>query len=94
MIDRTRSGEMPMSAGCRLGADTFTAQVDAGGIAIRPAGPTGFAINGDPVTLASVVYGGRPIADVEAQGALTLTGNRAAAERFVTLFPLPAKVSG
>jgi DNA-binding HxlR family transcriptional regulator len=95
MIDRTRSGGMPMTVGFRLGADIFAAQVDAGGIAIHRGEPVGdLVIDSDPMTLASVVYGGRPFADAEAAGALTLSGNRAAAERFVTLFPLPAKVSG
>lgn len=43
------------------------------------------------MTLASVVYGGRPIADAEGAGVLTVAGNRALAEAFVTLFPLPDK---
>jgi hypothetical protein len=43
------------------------------------------------MTLASIVYGGRPIADAEASGGLTVTGDRALAERYVTLFPLPQK---
>jgi DNA-binding HxlR family transcriptional regulator len=46
----------------------------------------------DPMTMASVVYGGRPIADAEAAGALRISGDRALAERFVTLFVLPPKI--
>ena len=45
----------------------------------------------DPMTLASVVYGKRPIEDAEAAGELALTGDRALARRFVDLFELPAK---
>ena len=47
----------------------------------------------DPMTLASVVYGGRPVADAEACGTLAITGDRALAERFVTLFVLPPKAA-
>lgn len=94
MIDRTRSGDLPMTASFRLGADTFVARVDADGIAIRRDEPAGdFTIESDAATLASVVYGGRPLADAEAGGALTISGTRALAERFVSLFPLPAKVA-
>lgn len=43
--------------------------------------------------LAAFVYGGVPLAELEAQGALTVTGDRAAAEHFRTLFPLPPKLA-
>ena len=94
MIDRSRSGAFGATVGFRFGAETFVAVVDAGGIAIRRGDPDGTAVlfDTDPMTLASVVYGGRPIADAESAAALTLSGDRALAERFVTLFPLPAKL--
>jgi hypothetical protein len=41
---------------------------------------------------ASVVYGGRREADAEAEGKLTLTGDRQLFDRFVTWFPLPEKI--
>ena len=44
-----------------------------------------------PATIAAAVYGGVPLAELEAQGALGIEGDRALAERFVTLFPLPPK---
>lgn len=95
MIDRSRSGGFDARVGFRLGDDVFEAAVDRSGIAIRRVdhlhAPVVFAT--DPMTLASLVYGGRPFADAEAAGALTLTGDRALAERFVTLFPLPPKIS-
>ena len=79
--------------GFTLGSEHFRATLEAGEIAIRrgeQAADVHFAT--DPMTLASVVYGGRPIADAEAAGALTITGDRALAERFVTLFVLPEKL--
>ena len=95
MIDRSRSGDIPMTVGFRLGNDRFVSRIDAAGIAIRRDDPTGdLVIESDPMTLATVVYGGEPIAEAEAKGALTLGGNRALADRFVTLFPLPAKLEG
>ncbi len=94
MIDRTRSGAFDATVGFRFGSEAFVARMDLDGIAIRradrPAGDVVF--DTDAPTLASVIYGGRPIADAESAGALTLTGDRALAETFVTLFPLPAKL--
>ena len=96
MIDRTRSGAFGAKIGFRFGPDAFVAVVDESGIAIRraedPAAGTQVQFDTDPATLASVVYGGRPIADAEAAGTLRISGDRTLAERFVTLFPLPAKL--
>lgn len=92
MISAERSAGMDASVGFRLGAESFLARLADGGIVIRREEPSGDVVfDSDPVTMASIVYGGRPIADAEDAGALTLTGDRALAERFVTLFPLPAK---
>jgi hypothetical protein len=44
------------------------------------------------MSLASVVYGGRRLADAEAEGELTLTGDRQLFDRFVTWFSLPEKI--
>lgn len=48
---------------------------------------------GAPVAVPQFVYGKRPLADMEAEGGLTVTGDRAAAERFQTWFGLPDKAS-
>ena len=94
MIDRGRSGAFAATVGFVLGDETFAAVVDASGIVVRRGEPTGDVVFAtDPVTLASVVYGGRPIADAEGAGALHVTGNRTLAEHFVTLFPLPPKLT-
>lgn len=94
MIDRSRSADLDSSVGFRLGEDTFLTRVNVGGISIRRGDPAADVVFvTDPVTLASIVYGGRPIADAEHAGVLQIEGNRVLAERFVTLFPLPAKIS-
>ena len=94
MIDRSRSGAFDATVGFRFGSEAFVARVDAQGIAITRADVAhgDVVFDTDPPTLASVIYGGRPIADAEGAGALTLSGDRALAETFVTLFPLPAKL--
>lgn len=93
MLSAKRAGGLAATIGFRLGAETFLGRIEDGEIAIRREDPAGaeLVFETDPVTLASVVYGGRPIADAEASGALTVTGDRALAERYVTLFPLPEK---
>lgn len=94
MIDRSRSGAFDASVGFRFGEEGFFAVVDANGITVRRGDPVGDVIFiTDPVTLASVVYGGRPIADAEAAGALRIEGDSGLAEMFVTLFPLPPKTT-
>ena len=50
-------------------------------------------ITGDPRMFASVTYGGRPFADAVATGDLRVTGDHAAAERFLSLYTLPPTVS-
>lgn len=95
MIDRRRSGDRPMAVGFRFGPERFVALVDADGIAINREEPDGVdaVAETDPMTLASIVYGGRPIEDAESAGAFVLTGDRAAFAHFATLFPLPAKIA-
>ena len=53
--------------GFRLGADPFVARLAADEIAIRREDPVGTALtlSGEPTTIASIVYGGRPVEDAE-----------------------------
>src|SRR5438034_164906 len=51
----------------------------------------GLVFTGPAPAIAGAVYGGVPIAALEAEGALQVEGDRALAARFVTLFPLPPK---
>jgi DNA-binding HxlR family transcriptional regulator len=94
MIDRTKSGSVNRTIGFRLGEEGFVARVDAAGIAIRRASPVegDVIFASDPMTMASIVYGGRPIADAEGANVLTVEGDRALAETYVRLFPLPPKM--
>ncbi|OJH33723.1 transcriptional regulator [Cystobacter ferrugineus] len=94
MLAPERAAGLQATVGFRCGEQSFVARLDAEGLAISRGEPVDpdVSFEGDPMTLASVVYGGRPIADAEAAGALRVGGHRALARRFVTLFPLPAKV--
>ena len=89
------TGGGDFTAGFRLGRDTFVARLGEG-IAIERADPDGadvvFSAASAPI-LAAFVYGGVPLAELEAQGALAVTGDRALAARFRTFFPLPAKLA-
>jgi hypothetical protein len=48
---------------------------------------------GTAPTVAAAIYGGVPLEVLEADGALRIEGDRALAERFTTLFPLPPKAA-
>jgi len=42
--------------------------------------------------IAAAVYGGEPLDALEAAGGISIAGDRALAERFTGLFPLPEKL--
>jgi DNA-binding HxlR family transcriptional regulator len=46
-------------------------------------------IDGEPGTLAAILWHGRDLAQAERTGAVTITGSRRAAKRFLRRFPLP-----
>ena len=88
------AGGAKMTVGFRLGVETFLAVLTPDEIAIRRADP-------DPAELvwiaeqhaiAAVIYGGYPLADALADGSIRLVGDVALAERYIKLFPLPAKL--
>jgi DNA-binding HxlR family transcriptional regulator/putative sterol carrier protein len=95
MLDAKRAKGLEASIGLRLGNDTFVARVHGGEITIRrsPLDGVDATLSGEATALASVVYGGRSFAEVEADGALTVEGDRGLAKRFVTLFRLPPRVT-
>lgn len=78
----------------RVGRDTFTARLVDGTLDLR-AGPHGTpdaTLTSDVPTLGGVIFGGLPLDAAEADGLLTVTGDRDLAARYVTLFPLPPTV--
>ena len=75
----------------RLGDDRFRIDVaDDEMTAARGDAPgADVTIDTDPDTIGAVLWGDRSLADAQRAGALTITGDKATAERFVHLFPVP-----
>jgi hypothetical protein len=75
----------------RLGEQTFRAEVSGGEFEIvageSPAPDA--VITADVGTVLAVAHGRADLGDAEAAGALTIDGDREAAEHFLRLFPLP-----
>jgi DNA-binding HxlR family transcriptional regulator len=92
MIDAERAAGLDMRIAFRFGAESFVGTIRDGGFTVvrEDIAQADFTVTGDPRALAGAVYGGQPIAALEAAGVLAIEGDRAALARFVTLFPLPA----
>jgi DNA-binding HxlR family transcriptional regulator len=96
MLDRRIAAARPMTAGFRLGPDRFLVRIDRKGAAVRRADPgrADLVMTGEARSVAASVYGGVPLAELERAGLLKVEGDRALAQLFVTLFPLPPKIGG
>ncbi len=94
MFEPARARYLRLEAGFRLGREEFRVRIADRRIEVERAPPErpDFVIAAAPPAIAAAVYGGVALAPLEADGALALEGDRRLAERFVTLFPLPAKV--
>ena len=93
MGDPARMQGLEARIGFRIGAETFRVEI-AGGRMTAERGPVegvDLVLTGAAPAIAVAVYGCVPIEALEAEGALSVEGDRALAARFVTLFPLPAK---
>ena len=93
MMDPARARGLSGRIGFRIGEQSFVLGMkncvvelgrgDLDGVDLLFTGTTG--------ALAAAAYGGVPLRELEAAGELEIEGDRKLAERFVTLFPLPAK---
>jgi DNA-binding HxlR family transcriptional regulator len=94
MLDPRRAEGFEARIGLRIGAETFLARVADGRIEVArdDLHDATVVLTGTAPAIAAAVYGGRPLEALIAGGALSLEGDRRAAERFVTLFPLPPPV--
>jgi DNA-binding HxlR family transcriptional regulator len=94
MYSPKRAKGKAATIGFRFGTDGFVIDFGPEGVRPRRADPGGCALTvaATPTSLASLVYGGRRMADAEAKGELTLTGDRKLFDRFLTWFPLPEKI--
>ena len=75
----------------RLGEDRFRIEVADDEIELTrgAADQADATIDTDPDTLAAVLWKGRPLADAQRSGRMTIEGDKAAVKRFVRLFPMP-----
>ena len=88
MFDAGKAKKFDGRIGFRLGPDSYLARIRKGRFKVvrGEAGVADVLFTASPTAIAAVVYGGAPVAT------LLVEGDRALAERFVKLFPLPAKV--
>ena len=77
----------------RIGEERFHAKVSRGRMELIRGGADqpDATLEATSDTLASIVYGGRKLTDALRSGDLKIEGDKAAAKRFLTLFPLPAR---
>ena len=80
--------------GFRFGDEPFVVDFGAEGVRTRREEPDGCAlvVSTNPMALAAVIYGGRPVSDAELAGELKLIGDRRLFQRFVRWFTLPDKI--
>lgn len=96
MIDPLRAAGIDATIGFHVGNESFRLRLKEGSVEVERGVPTGADVvfTGPATAIAAAIYGGQPVADMEAAGALKIEGDRKLAETFVTLFPLPSKVGG
>lgn len=94
MFDPARAEGLDARVGFRLGGEEFLVRITGGRLRGARTGleRADAVFTGAPAAVAGVVYAGVPLTQMEAEGGLRIEGDRALAERFIGLFPLPAPV--
>jgi DNA-binding HxlR family transcriptional regulator len=90
-FDAARADGVRMDLALVVGAQPLHALVDGVEFRVEPGTPADpvVTVTGAPEVLAGITYGGLPLRDAIASGAVSVTGAIDAAERFFTLFTLP-----
>jgi len=93
MFDASRAKGLNARVGFRIGDETFLVRIHGGACdAARQAlDGADVVFAGQARAIAAAVYGGAPLQALEAEKAVWVEGDRALAERFTGLFPLPQK---
>ncbi|MEF2552692.1 winged helix-turn-helix transcriptional regulator [Aurantimonas sp. A2-1-M11] len=94
MFAAERVGGFAARIGLVVDGQAFLAEVANGRIAIAARAPdeADVVLAAEAPVIGGAIYGGVPLAALEADGVLEITGDRAVAQRFVTLYSLPPKV--
>jgi DNA-binding HxlR family transcriptional regulator len=94
-FDPTLAGGLSLTIALTVDDQPFVARVARKALVIEPGEPQASdnvdaTVSGEPRMVASVVYGGRPLADAVGAGDLVVEGDAVAAERFLSLYTLPS----
>lgn len=92
-FDAMRAKGLSVSIAFRFGDEAFTVGVRRGALITTRGEPDALDVEvaGSPPAVAGLVYGKAPLKELEKQGALTVTGDRAALMQFADLYELPPK---
>ena len=95
MIDVAAAVDLVARLGFRYGDDELHWTIDHGAIALGRGLPDDphIVFGGDPGGVAALIYAGVPLETLEAEGALTIEGDRALAARLKDFFPMPEKAA-
>lgn len=95
MLDRSMIGETAATIGFVFGETQYLARLDAEGLAIerKDAGAADVIFSGEPTALVAAAYGDVPLDALARDGVLTVKGDAALAQKFLSLFSLPEKVA-
>ncbi|MCO1655199.1 transcriptional regulator [Pseudonocardia sp. S2-4] len=93
-FDPAVAGDLCLRATVRLDDDVLRLDVRDGrlDLARGEADTPDCVLTTDPATLRALAFGGRPVAEAEASGALRIDGDRPAALRLLRCFPRPTPV--
>jgi DNA-binding HxlR family transcriptional regulator len=92
-FDPARAEGLDATYEFRFGENRFRVQVADGKIDVArgSAGDADATIETDPGTVASLLWGGRPLENAVREGAIAIEGSTEAVARFLALFPLPER---
>jgi DNA-binding HxlR family transcriptional regulator len=95
MYNADRARRLGATIGFRFANDSFVANAEENELKVERGDPAGAdaVFIGDPSALAGAVYGKQPLADLAAADVLRVEGDSSAAERFISIFELPPKVT-
>lgn len=92
-FDPVRAAGVDVTMAFRFGAEAFTVAVRDGRLITERGAPDApdVEVSGTPEPIAGFVYGKAPLDHLIEAGALTVTGDRAALQRFADLWEMPPK---
>ncbi|WEK41440.1 MAG: winged helix-turn-helix transcriptional regulator [Candidatus Brevundimonas colombiensis] len=95
MFDPALAGDADMTLGFVFGDESFVVRIADGEITTARGAPADaeVVVTTQPPLVAACVYGKAPPAAFEAEGLMTITGDRAVFDRFVGFFNLPEKAA-